>query len=349
MVNCSGAAPPCRLQAKSQPQPRWAAPVVLAPGTVPGSVRGSATAAAAAGLRVGAAPGQIAVVAVHQETLLHRLVPTAETIGWQICKKHPTRSYNHGDPAMCPAAPGEPPHPPMGASSVDLSLSLSELELGRGLRPRFRCRWEDSMIGSWGGPMGLFPCPGVIWLSRFFGGRPGRFGGPAVLGFFLEKSTEVLLPTSWAGVEEELGPRPGRQRRRHQLQPTRPGRDHMTATPRTALVSQDLPQKILHPELCHVCAGEVKLSGLLTAKVRWEHQRTPCQPETLAFPRQQPHQNRSHEQAAGINISHNMQQLRSFNAPLKDKGPKTLPACRRACSSQCLVGQNWAVEVTIPQ
>lgn len=141
--------------------------------------------------------------------------------------KHPTRRVLQPvgtlPRAPCGAAAarlcvcGGLPHPPMGASSVDLSLSLSELELGRGLRPRFLCRWEDPIIGSWGGPMGLFPCPGAIWLSRFFGGRPGRFGGPAVLGFFLEKSTEVLLPTSCAGVEEELGPRPGRGRRRHRL------------------------------------------------------------------------------------------------------------------------------------
>lgn len=34
------------------------------------------------------------------------------------------------------------------------------------------------------------------------------------MGFFLEKSTDVLLPTSCAGVEEELGPRPGIKRRR---------------------------------------------------------------------------------------------------------------------------------------
>lgn len=120
------------------------------------------------------------------------------------------------------SAQGQLLHPPMGASSLDLSLSLSELELGRGLRPRFLCRWEEPMMGSWGGPMGLFPCPGVIWLSRFFGGRPGRFGGPAVLGFFLEKSTEVLLPTSCAGVEEELGPRPARGSRRAQLQTVGP-------------------------------------------------------------------------------------------------------------------------------
>jgi len=123
---------------------------------------------------------------------------------------------------------------------VDLSLSLSELELGRGLRPRFLCRCEEPIIGSWGGPMGLFPCPGGIWLSRFFGGRPGRFGGPAVLGFFLEKSTEVLLPTSCAGVEEELGPRPGRERRRRQLQPAGPGRGCTAAAPRNSFISREL-------------------------------------------------------------------------------------------------------------
>lgn len=119
--------------------------------------------------------------------------------------------------APCGSLPPGPwvPCSPMGASSVDLSLSLSELELGRGLRPRFLCRWEEPIMGSCGGPMGLLPWPGAIWLSRFFGGRPGRLGGPAVFGFFLEKSTEVLLPTSCAGVEEELGPRPAGGRRRH--------------------------------------------------------------------------------------------------------------------------------------
>lgn len=86
--------------------------------------------------------------------------------------------------------------------------------------------------------MGLFPCPGVIWLSRFFGGRPGRFGGPAVLGFFLEKSTEVLLPTSCAGVEEELGPRPGRERK-HWLQPVGPGRDHTAAPAMNSFISHE--------------------------------------------------------------------------------------------------------------
>lgn len=148
--------------------------------------------------------------------------------------QHPATCSQQGH--GCLAARGELPHPPMGASSADLSLSLSELELGRGLRPRFLCRWEDPIIGSWGGPMGLFPWPGVIWLSRFLGGRPGRFGGPAVLGFFLEKSTEVLLPTSCAGVEEELGPRPGRGRR-CQLQPTGPGRDHTAAASRNSFIS----------------------------------------------------------------------------------------------------------------
>lgn len=121
---------------------------------------------------------------------------------------------------------------------MDLSLSLSELELGRGLRPRFLCRWEDPIMGSCGGPMGLFPCPGAIWLSRFLGGRPGRFGGPAVLGFFLEKSTEVLLPTSCAGVEEELGPRPGGGMKRHQPQPAGPVREGMAVAERNSFISQ---------------------------------------------------------------------------------------------------------------
>lgn len=124
--------------------------------TVPGTVRGGAAAAAAAGLRVGAAPGKIAVIAVHQEALLHRLVPAAETVGWQVCKTPHQKSVTTAwDPATRsqwgrgrPAAQGEMPHSPMGASSVDLSLSLSELELGRGLRPRFLCRWEDPIIGS---------------------------------------------------------------------------------------------------------------------------------------------------------------------------------------------------------
>lgn len=37
------------------------------------------------------------------------------------------------------------------------------------------------------------------------------------MGFFFEKSTEVLRPTSCAGVEEELGPRPGRERMRESM------------------------------------------------------------------------------------------------------------------------------------
>lgn len=94
---------------------------------------------------------------------------------------------------------------------MDLSLSLSELELGRGLLPRLRWR-RELMMGSWGGPTGLPPWLGVIWLSRFLGGRPGLLGGPAVFGFFLENRTEVLLPTSCAGVEDMLGPRPGAEK-----------------------------------------------------------------------------------------------------------------------------------------
>lgn len=45
--------------------------------------------------------------------------------------------------------------------------------------------------------------PVLCIASRFFGGRPGRFGGPVALGFFLEKSTVVRLPTSGASVEPE--------------------------------------------------------------------------------------------------------------------------------------------------
>ena len=72
-------------------------------------------------------------------------------------------------------------------------------------------------MGSWGGPTGLPPWLGVIWLSRFFGGRPGLLGGPAVFGFFLENRTEVLLPTSCAGVEDMLGPRPGAEKERRRV------------------------------------------------------------------------------------------------------------------------------------
>lgn len=99
---------------------------------------------------------------------------------------------------------------------MDLSLSLSELELGRGLLPRLRWR-RELMMGSWGGPTGLPPWLGVIWLSRFLGGRPGLLGGPAVFGFFLENRTEVLLPTSCAGVEDMLGPRPGAEKERRRV------------------------------------------------------------------------------------------------------------------------------------
>jgi hypothetical protein len=42
-------------------------------------------------------------------------------------------------------------------------------------------------------------------------------GGPAVFGFFLENRTEVLLPTSCAGVEDMLGPRPGAERERRRV------------------------------------------------------------------------------------------------------------------------------------
>lgn len=151
----------------------------------------------------------------------------------------------------------------MGASSVDLSLSLSELELGRGLRPRFLCRWEDPIMGSCGGPMGLFPCPGAIWLSRFLGGRPGRFGGPAVLGFFLEKSTEVLLPTSCAGVEEELGPRPEGGMKRHQPQPAGPVRKQVAVVERNSFISQSSTSTSeTNDPKCSLLAREPAFSGL---------------------------------------------------------------------------------------
>lgn len=42
-------------------------------------------------------------------------------------------------------------------------------------------------------------------------------GGPAVFGFFLENRTEVLLPTSCAGVEDMLGPRPGAEKERRRV------------------------------------------------------------------------------------------------------------------------------------
>lgn len=42
-------------------------------------------------------------------------------------------------------------------------------------------------------------------------------GGPAVFGFFLENRTEVLLPTSCAGVEDMLGPRPGAEKERRKV------------------------------------------------------------------------------------------------------------------------------------
>lgn len=88
-------------------------------------------------------------------------------------------------------------------SRSSLSLSLSELELERGLRCLFLCRLGDSR-GSWGGPMGLGPRPGPGYpASRFLGGRPGRFGGPAIFWFFLEKRTDVRRPTSGARADED--------------------------------------------------------------------------------------------------------------------------------------------------
>lgn len=50
--------------------------------SIPGPVGGGAAAAAAAGLGVRAAPGETTIITVHQETLLHWLVSTAEAIGW---------------------------------------------------------------------------------------------------------------------------------------------------------------------------------------------------------------------------------------------------------------------------
>lgn len=94
-----------------------------------------------------------------------------------------------------------PPGVPGSRSSS--SLSLSELELVRGLRGLFLCLLGDSR-GSCGGPMGLWPNAAAAYTaSRFLGGRPGLLGGPAIFWFFLEKRTDVRRPTSGASADED--------------------------------------------------------------------------------------------------------------------------------------------------
>ena len=54
--------------------------------------------------------------------------------------------------------------------------------------------------------------------SRFLGGRPGLLGGPAVLGFFLEKRTEVRRPTSEARAQEDTLSSTQERRGTHRVQ-----------------------------------------------------------------------------------------------------------------------------------